>query len=402
MAISQMIGRTLPILSIFLPFYIVVLMSGFKKTIEILPAVIVSGGSFACLQWFSSNFLGPALPDIIAGIGSIVCLMICLKFWKPKTVWRFPNEPAPTISNDINYRPGEIVRAWSPFILLTIMVIAWGMQPIKQVFNSVGLIQFEIPGLHNAIMDKNNSLLPHIFKFNYLSAAGTSIFLSAIISIPLVGLKFSDALKVFWATLGQLKYSILTVALVLGFAYSLNDSGITMTMAEALANTGFLFPFFAPVLGWLGVFITGSDTSANALFGKLQSATASSIGVDPVITVAANASGGVVGKMISPQSIAVASAAGNLVGRESELFRFTVKHSFIMLLFICLFVLAQAYLFNSIVPIYQALTPKATIGIPDHFQGYIYLLVLACLLSAFVVVIKTIGRNKARVQEGIL
>ncbi|MEI7828291.1 MAG: lactate permease LctP family transporter [Prolixibacteraceae bacterium] len=394
MAISQMIGRTLPFLSLLLPFYIVWIMSGFKKAMEVLPAVLVSGGSFAFLQWFSSNYLGPALPDIIAGIGSIICLIICLRFWKPRNIWRFPNEPVPTIHASHHYSTAEIVRAWSPFILLTILVIAWGLQPVKQLFNSLGMIQFEMPGLHNAIADKNNNLLPHIFKFNYLSAAGTSIFLSAIIAIPLVGLKFSEGIKIFRSTFNQLKYSIITVASVLGFAYVLNDSGMTITMATALANTGILFPFFAPILGWLGVFITGSDTSANALFGKLQSATATSIGLDPVLTVAANASGGVVGKMISPQSIAVAAAAGNLVGKESDLFRFTLKHSFILLLFICLIVLGQAYLFSWMIPEYQILSPKTIPATPDNPNGFIYLLVLASVLVTFATFILKTDRKQ--------
>ena len=226
------------------------------------------------------------------------------------------------------------------------MIIAWGTTPVKNLFNSIGQFQFEFPGLHNMILDQTGKAIPHVFKFNYLSASGTAILISGIISLPLIGLKFSEGIKVFVATLKQLKYPIITIAAVLAFAYILNDSGITITIAMALASTGVLFPFFAPVLGWLGVFITGSDTSANALFGKLQAVTASSIGVDPVVTVGANASGGVVGKMISPQSLAVAAAAGHLVGRESDLLRFTIKHSFIMLLFVCLLVTGQAYLFN--------------------------------------------------------
>ncbi|HKG69755.1 MAG TPA: lactate permease LctP family transporter [Segetibacter sp.] len=400
MAISQMVGRTLPILSVMLPFYLVILMAGYKKTIEILPAVLVSGCSFAFIQWFSSNFLGPALPDVIAGIGSILCLIIFLKFWKPKNTWRFQNEPAPTINTDIKYSTGEIVRAWSPFILLTVMIIAWGMQPIKEVFNSVGQIQFEFPGLHNVITDKDGKLIPHIYKFNYLSASGTAILLSALISIPLIGLKFNDGIRIFLKTLKQLRYPLITIASVLGFAYIVNDSGITITMAEALANTGFLFPFFAPVLGWLGVFITGSDTSANALFGKLQAATATSIGVDPVVTVAANVSGGVVGKMISPQSIAVAAAAGHLVGKESELFRFTVKHSFIMLVFICFIVLAQAYLFTWLIPDYQMLSTQTVTLVPDFTKGYIYLVILAAVLVAFsTVIILMAKKNNHKTKE---
>jgi len=229
--------------------------------------------------------------------------------------------------------------------------------------------------------------MPHIFKFNYLSASGTAILLSAVIAIPLTGLKFSDGFKIFLSTLQQLRFPILTIASVLAFAYLVNDSGITITIAQALAGTGLLFPFFAPMLGWLGVFITGSDTSSNAVFGKLQATTATSIGVDPVITVSANVSGGVVGKMISPQSIAVAAAAGNLVGRESELFRFTVKHSFIMLLFICIVVLAQAYLFSWLIPQPHLLPTNAPKTTPDFSKGFIYLFILTAILVAFSIVV---------------
>ena len=193
-------------------------------------------------------------------------------------------------------------------------------------------------------------------------------------------LVFNEAGKIFLETLNQLKFPIITISSVLGFAYIVNDSGITISMAVALATTGVVFPFFAPILGWLGVFITGSDTSANALFGKLQASTATSIGVDPVITVAANVSGGVVGKMISPQSIAVAAAAGNLVGKESELFRFTVKHSFIMLFFVCLIVIAQAYVFKWVIPKYEMIVDSTATLIPDFTKGYIFLAALGLIL----------------------
>lgn len=401
MAISQMVGRTLPILSVMLPFYLVLLMAGYKKTIEVLPAILVSGISFALIQALSSNYLGPALPDVIAGIGSIISLVIFLKFWKPAHTWRFENEPAPTIDTTTAYTAGEITRAWSPFILLTVMIIAWGMQPIKEVFNSVGLVQFEFPGLHNVINDISGKPIAHVYKFNYLSASGTAILLSALISIPLIGLSFRDGIRIFLKTLKQLKFPIITIASVLGFAYIVNDSGITITMAEALANTGFMFPFFAPVLGWLGVFITGSDTSANALFGRLQAATATSIGVDPVVTVAANVSGGVVGKMISPQSIAVAAAAGDLVGKESELFRFTVKHSFIMLAFICCIVIAQAYLFKWIIPSYQQLVSNATAAKPDFSKGYLYLSLLIAIIIAIASLILFMTRKKIMATKTI-
>jgi lactate permease len=225
--------------------------------------------------------------------------------------------------------------------------------------------------------------------------------ISALISIPLVGLSFKEGFKVFGETLKQLRFPIITVASVLGFAYIVNDSGITLTMAEALASTGVLFPFLAPVLGWLGVFITGSDTSANALFGKLQAATATSIGVDPVVTVGANVSGGVVGKMISPQSIAVAAAAGNLVGKESDLFRFTVKHSFIMLIFICCIVLAQAYVFQFLIPTYHVANGHAVVSTSTSSEGLAYLLSLAVVLIVLALVIVLMNKNKISQPENI-
>lgn len=392
--ISQMVGRGLPLLSLVLPFYLVSIVAGFTKAKEILPACLVSGVSFAFFQWFASNYLGPFLPDIIAGLGSIICLMVFLRFWKPKTVWRFANEPAPTFNTAMTYTNGQILRAWSPFLVLTIMVIAWGMQPIKDVLNALGITQFEIPGLHNAIQGADGAVLPKLFKFNYLSAAGTAILIAALIAIPLVGLTYGEGVKVFGLTLHQLRFPILTIAAVLGFAYIVNDSGITLTLAKVLANTGALFPFFAPVLGWLGVFITGSDTSANALFSKLQFATAQSIGVDPVVTVAANVTGGVVGKMISPQSIAVAAAAGDLVGKESELFRFTVKHSFLMLVIICLITLAQAYTFKWIVPVYELLGSTKAVTTPDASRGYNYLLGLAIILIVLASTVRIMARKK--------
>jgi lactate permease len=400
MAISQMVGRTLPLLSMMLPFYLVILLCGIKKSIEVLPAILVSGVSFALLQWLSSNYLSPMLPDVLAGIGSIISLMVLLKFWKPKNIWRFQDEPFLAVSKDLPCSSGAIIKAWSPFIILTVMVIAWGLHPIKEVLNSIGFIQFQIPGLHNEIRLGDGHLLPQVFKLNYLTAAGTAILISAIISLPLIGLSWRDGIKIFLSTIHQLKYAIVSVAAVLGFAYVLNNSGISNTLATVLANTGYLFPFFAPVLGWLGVFITGSDTSSNALFGKLQYTTATSIGVDPVVTVAANVSGGVVGKMISPQSIAVAAAAGGLIGKESDLFRFTVKHSFIMLFLICLIVMAQAYLFRWLIPVYQTLNTK-TVAIlkPNVSQGVTYLIMLTGVLLTIILFVMNMTKTKTEVSK---
>jgi lactate permease len=393
MEISQMVGRTLPILSVFTPLYLVVLMSGFKRSMEVLPAILVSGLSFALLQFFTSNYLGPALPDIIAAIGSIIALIVLLRFWKPKTIWRFSNEKTPASVVKDTYTLTQIITAWSPFLLLTIIILAWGLPPVKDFLNAKGQLQFNFPGLHNGIADQKGALLPHIFKFNYLSAAGTAVLLSAIIAIPIVGLSYKEGLQVFGDTLKQLKFPIITIMSVLSFAYIVNDSGITTTIALMLANTGVLFPFFAPVLGWLGVFITGSDTASTALFAKLQYVTATSIGVPPVVTVAANCSGGVVGKMISPQSIAVAAAAGNLVGRESDLFRFTIKHSFIILFFLCLLVTGQAYLFKWIIP---ASIPAKAAGasLNTSIPGYSWLILLGLVIAVFITILKLAGRKR--------
>jgi lactate permease len=355
MAISQMVGRTLPILSLILPFYLVALMTGFRKAMDILPAILVSGASFAFFQWLTSNYLGPALPDIIAALASIVALVIFLQFWKPKNIWRFSDEPAASNSNVHHYSTHQILRALSPFIILTLMVLIWGIKPVKAFFNSWGQINVVLPGLDGQILHGDTGApIAQVFKLNYISAAGTAILFAALLSIVLLRVKAATALEIFVDTLRQLKYPIITIASILGFAYLVNAAGISLTMAEALSKTGWLFPFFAPVLGWLGVFITGSDTSSNALFSKVQSDTAISIGVDPVVTVGANISGGVVGKMISPQSIAVAAAAGNLVGKESELFRFTLKHSFILLLVICMITIIQAYLVPWLIPVYNS------------------------------------------------
>lgn len=363
LAISQLVGRTLPLLSALLPFYIVILMSGFKGVRAIIPAALTAGLSFAVIQALTSNLLGPTLPDILAGIGSIICLLLLLRFWRPATTWRFPNEAAEPIVTGPAYTSRRLLWALSPFIILTAIIVVWGLPPVKDWLNAHGSWAFEFPFLHNAIIDLNGRPLPHIYRLNYLSAAGTAIAIAAALTLLLSGLRPAEGWHVFRSTLRQMSLPILSIAAVLAFAYLVNDSGITLTIAQSLAASGILFPFFAPLLGWLGVFITGSDTSSNALFGKLQATTASSIGVDPLVTVAANVSGGVVGKMISPQSIAVAAAAASphpsqpssLVGRESELFRFTVRHSFILLCLICLLALAQAYWIKWIIPVYSPL-----------------------------------------------
>ena len=402
LAISQMVGRTLPLLSLLIPFYLVTLMSGFKKSLEVMPAILVSGISFAFVQWFTSNYMGPMLPDILAGIASILSLLFLLKYWKPKSIWRFKEEPALQTSVEIKYTSLQILRAWSPFIIMTLFIIAWGFQPVKDILNSIGFIKFKIPGLDNAILQPDgNPLAIKTFDFNYLSTPGTAVVFATLISIPLIGISIRESIKIFGATLKQLMFPIITIAAVVGYAFIANYAGMSITMAGALASTGVLFPFFSPILGWLGVFLTGSDTSANALFGKLQAQTADTLGFDPLVTVSANATGGVTGKMISPQSIAVGAAAVGLVGKESDLFRFTFKHSFIMLFIVCVLTCLQVYVMKWVVPVYTKINTtdilaNASLNSSNADQGYWYLLTLALAVGLIIVSLSINKKSKEK------
>ena len=402
LAISQMVGRTLPLLSLLIPFYLVTLMSGFKKSLEVMPAILVSGISFAFVQWFTSNYMGPMLPDILAGIASILSLLFLLKYWKPKSIWRFKEEPALQTSVEIKYTSLQILRAWSPFIIMTLFIIAWGFQPVKDILNSIGFIKFKIPGLENAILQPDGNPLPiKAFDFNYLSTPGTAVVFATLISIPLIGISIRESIKIFGATLKQLMFPIITIAAVVGYAFIANYAGMSITMAGALASTGVLFPFFSPILGWLGVFLTGSDTSANALFGKLQAQTADTLGFDPLVTVSANATGGVTGKMISPQSIAVGAAAVGLVGKESDLFRFTFKHSFIMLFIVCVLTCLQVYVMKWVVPVYTKINTtdilaNASLNSTNADQGYWYLLTLALAVGLIIVSLSLNKKSKEK------
>src|SRR5688572_11753516 len=212
MAISQMVGRTLPILSVVVPFYLVVLMSGFKRSLEVLPAIVVSGVSFAFFQWFAANYIGPMLPDVLAGIASIFCLMMLLKYWKPKSIWRFSEEPQQTILTDLQFSASQIFRAWSPFIIMTLFIVAWGLQPVKAALNSIGMTIVDIPGLYDGILKADGSpLVIKPFELNYLSAPGTAMLFAGIISIPLLGVTYKEGAKLYWTTLKQLKFPIITI-----------------------------------------------------------------------------------------------------------------------------------------------------------------------------------------------
>ncbi|RKQ25234.1 L-lactate permease [Bacillus subtilis] len=375
MEISQMVGRQLPFLSVFIPLYLIIIMSGFRKAFEVWPAILVSGVSFAVVQYLSSNFLGPELPDVLSALVSMAALAVFLKWWKPKTTFRFASEQesaaaietAKTNSAAPAYSGGQIFKAWSPFLLLTVMISVWGIPSVKSALtghyegsavflkwlNAVGeKLTFApgVPFLNNQIVNADGAPIEAVYKLEVLGSAGTAILIAAVLSKFITAISWKNWGSVFQETIQELKFPILTIASVVGFAYVTNSSGMSTTLGMTLALTGSMFTFFSPVLGWLGVFITGSDTSANLLFGNLQKVTALSVGMDPVLSVAANSSGGVTGKMISPQSIAVACAAVGLAGKESDLFRFTIKHSLFLLLLVCIITFLQHHLFSWMIP----------------------------------------------------
>lgn len=363
--ISATIGRQLPFLSIFVPLYLVILMAGWKGVKEVMPAILVTGCTFAAAQWWSSNYLGPMLPDIIASIVSLICLATLLKFWKPKNIWRFPSEHGEKVTTYKKYTGGQIFKAWSPFIVLTMVVGIWGTTAFKDLIGKQ-LKWFVMvphwPGLDGFVFKtmpivKKSTMYAANYKFDFITYAGTAILITSIITMIILSITPARAGKVASSTMKTLVYPCITIGSVLGFAYIANYSGLSYTLGLLFARTGHLFPFFAPILGWLGVFLTGSDTSANALFGQLQNVTAQQIGINPLLTIAANSSGGVMGKMISPQSIAVAAAATGLVGRESELFRFTLKHSVFLLLLVCIMCYIQAYIVPGMLPTIAGIMP---------------------------------------------
>lgn len=382
--VGAMAGRQLPLLSMFVPFWLVFIMDGKRGLKETWPAALVAGGSFAVTQYFTSNHIGPELPDITSALVSLVALATFLKVWQPKRAAQTgsgvnvdvggsggtaalnafggggTSRVAASSRQASPYGVGQTVRAWSPFILLTAIVTIWSVKPFKALFAAKGalagtVLSFHVPGLDQLVVRTAPivaSPKPYeaVFKLDWLSAVGTAIMITAILSAILLRMKPRAAVAAFFETLGDLRRPVLSIGLVLAFAFVANYSGMSSTLALALAGTGAAFPFFSPFLGWLGVFLTGSDTSSNALFCSLQHTTAHQIGVSDTLLVAANTSGGVSGKMISPQSIAVACAATGLVGKEASLFRFTVRHSLFFAAIVGVVTLIQAYWLTGMIP----------------------------------------------------
>ncbi|MES2164899.1 MAG: lactate permease LctP family transporter [Pseudomonadota bacterium] len=381
MQIGAMAGRQLPLLSLAVPFWLVFMMDGKRGIKETWPAALVAGGSFAVTQYITSNFIGPELPDITSALVSLGSLTALLKVWQPASAKAGARSAIsmgggtaamatfgggsstgaePRIRKQSPYSTMQTVRAWAPFGILTAVVTVWSLPQFKALFAGSGalagtVMKFHVPYLDQMVVKMTPIVAAPkayeaVFKLDLLSAVGTAILLSTLISMALLRFKPMAGLRALVDTVVELRRPILSIGLVLAFAFVANYSGMSSTLALVLAGTGAAFPFFSPFLGWLGVFLTGSDTSSNALFCSLQNTTAHQINVSDTLLVAANTTGGVTGKMISPQSIAVACAATGLVGRESELFRFTLKHSLLFATIVGIMTVLQAYVFTGMVP----------------------------------------------------
>jgi lactate permease len=398
--LSAMVGRQLPFFSIIVPFWLVWVMAGWRAMRDVWPVCLASGLSFAVVQFFVSNFHGPWVVDIAGSIASVLSLMLLLRFWQPRSTWRFADE----VANDADGVPPsdappagdtrsgvvateavmpvlmesdipgarsssvqavhampsppstrESMIAWMPWLILSILVFLWGLPQVKAALNSLSMIQIHVPHLDKRIM-RAPPVVPQpkaedaVFVFNWLSATGTGLLFSGIISGLLLGLSPLNLVRIFGGTLKRVRFSLLTIAAMLALGFTTRFGGLDATMGLAFASTGVLFPFFSPMLGWLGVALTGSDTSSNVLFGDLQQITAQQLGLSPVLAAASNSSGGVMGKMIDAQSIVVASVATGQQGGEGEILRYVFLHSLTLAALVGLLVLGQAYVWPGLVP----------------------------------------------------
>jgi lactate permease len=353
--LSAMVGRQLPVFSLIVPFWIVWTMAGWKAMKEVWPACLTAGASFGLVQFLVSNYHGPWLVDIAGSLVSIGCLLLLLRVWRPPTLWRFPDE-APVAAGTL-VRPGarSTSVALLPWIVLSLIVFLWGLPQMKAWLNGISAPDFEVPFLHRLVL-RAPPVVPDlraedaVFQLNWLSATGTALLLSGFISGLALGLRPRALVSILWRTLWRVRTSLLTIAAMLALGFTTRYSGLDTTMGLAFASTGWLFPFFSPMLGWLGVALTGSDTSSNVLFGNLQQVTAEQLGISPVLAAASNSTGGVMGKMIDAQSIVVARVATQQEEGEGTILRYVFLHSLALAMLVGVLVMIQAYLLPGMIP----------------------------------------------------
>jgi lactate permease len=366
--LSAMAGRQLPFFSVLVPFWLVWAMAGFRGMLGVWPACLVAGLSFAIPQFVVSNFFGPSLVDIVAAAVSIVCTYLLLKVWQPKEEWRFEHEregealPAiggarPSLGAAARRHSfGEAFMGWMPWLVLSVFVFIWGLPSVKTALNGIFNPTFDVPWLHNLVLKAPPvaaKVHPEGAKYalNLLSATGTGLLLAGIVAGLWLGIGPVELVKTYGKTLKRVRYSLLTIAAMLALGFTTRYSGSDSTMGLAFASTGVLFPFFSPLLGWLGVALTGSDTSSNVLFGNLQVVSAQKIGMNPILAAASNSSGGVMGKMIDAQSIVVASVATQQDGHEGDILRYVFWHSLALACLVGVVVFLQANWLTWMVPV---------------------------------------------------
>jgi len=373
--LSAMIGRILPITAVIVPFWLVRAMVSWKETFEVFPAILVVGGSFATTQWFWANHMDSNLVDIIAGVVSLLATLLFLRIWQPRKIWRFADEHAVTAAQARDsvkhFTTGQIAKAWMPFAILSLFVLVWGLPKIKNAMNLATTPSFNVvmadgkvrpgppgwdwPYLHAKVfrtipVAPNPAPEAARFDFNWLTATGTACFFAAMVAGLILGLKCGSIFQIFRRTLVRLRFAIVAMTCMLGLGYVTRYSGMDAVLGLAFTRTGWLFPFFGSFIGWLGVALTGSDTSSNALFGGLQKITAQQLHLSPILMCATNSAGGVMGKMVDAQSICVATAATNQVGNEGSIFRFVFWHSVALAAIVGVIVMVYAYIFPQFIP----------------------------------------------------
>ena len=349
--LSAMVGRQLPFFSLLIPFWLVWAFCGFRKMKEVWPALVVAGVSFAVPQFLISNFHGPWLAGVGAAVISMAVLVLFLLKWRPKTTFGINGEeetglPVPPRS----LTAGELARAWMPWLVLSVFVFLWGVPQVKAFLDSLSIVRFPVPGLDKLVYRVPPVIVKEtaeaaVFTFNWLSFTGTGIFAATVVSGLLMSFSPQQLVRAYGRTLKRVRFSLLTVTAMLSLGYMTRYSGLDATLGLAFARTGILYPFFGTMLGWLGVALTGSDTSSNILFGSLQKISAEQLGLSPVLMASANSAGGVMGKMIDAQSIVVASTATRWYGHEGEILRFVFFHSLALAALMGLLVFLQAYVF---------------------------------------------------------
>jgi lactate permease len=348
--LSAQVGRILPFFSVLVPFWLVWAFAGFQGMLEVWPAVLVAGVFFAIPQFLMSNFHGPWLVDIVAAVVSMLALIVFLLKWQPKRIWGFEHEGKREARGTHGHNRAMVARAWAPWLVLSIVVFAWGLPSVKTKLDKLSAPKFPVVGLHQMVQRMPPVVLKPtpeaaVYALTWLSATGSGILVAAVISGFVMGFTPWKMAHTYWRTIVRVRFSLLTIAAMLSIGFMTRYSGLDATMGLAFARTGVLYPFFGTLLGWLGVALTGSDTASNVLFGSLQKISAQQVGVSPTLMAAANSAGGVMGKMIDAQSIVVASTATEWYGHEGDILRFVFFHSIALAALVGIMVTLQAYVF---------------------------------------------------------